>query len=311
MKYNTQIEFWVKSRLFKSLGTRTLVNENETTQETPESRRKSLGISVDELSEPRKSIPVLHAGAMFRAGLAQMVLEEDDSIAEPVSCPVTSRTEEQIESQPKVMNNGKTVLIGTAEPPKLSKTASFPAYHGISGLMNGSKKPNGFSAKTNGLPPVEFQRSISKVLENSNEPKVVTISTNHQSMPAISEVASFASPVSTMELEPESNGNSRMYPTLTSQLTIPQILDQEDEIDQPIDMSWPKAFRKQCVYVFLMPIMWPLYITLPDVKKPVCLFFFQRVINLFFLEPKKVGNCHICRIRFMDCFLQVIILVLN
>lgn len=45
----------------------------------------------------------------------------------------------------------------------------------------------------------------------------------------------------------------------------------EIEPEQPVDMRWPKTFYKRCVYVILAPIMYPLYYTLPDVKKPVSL----------------------------------------
>uniref|UniRef100_A0A914YFK5 Sodium/calcium exchanger membrane region domain-containing protein n=1 Tax=Panagrolaimus superbus TaxID=310955 RepID=A0A914YFK5_9BILA len=40
------------------------------------------------------------------------------------------------------------------------------------------------------------------------------------------------------------------------------------EIEQPIDMTFPNTFCKQCTYIALLPIMFPLYLTLPDVKKP-------------------------------------------
>jgi hypothetical protein len=43
------------------------------------------------------------------------------------------------------------------------------------------------------------------------------------------------------------------------------------EPEQPVDMSWPSTFYKRCVYLALAPIMFPLYYTLPDVKKPVSL----------------------------------------
>ncbi|CAD5225345.1 unnamed protein product [Bursaphelenchus okinawaensis] len=42
----------------------------------------------------------------------------------------------------------------------------------------------------------------------------------------------------------------------------------EDEIEKPVDISWPTTNRKRLVYIMLIPIMIPLYITLPDVKKP-------------------------------------------
>ena len=276
MKYNSQIERLVKSTLFKEQA---CVINNEATQTTPASRRKSLGAqSIDE--DHRKSIqsiPVLHSGAMFRAGIAQMVLEEDDSIVTDGagSLPVTSRIEEEDDEDdevirtPNVVNNGKVVTVAPANP-KLSKMTSLPAYHGKSGLLNGSTtaSANGTTSKTNGVIPIELQENPSKAADQGKESKVVTIAKRPSIKPS-TEVSSFSNPVESLPKETKANGSSGMYPKLTSQVSIPQLLDQEEEVEQPIDMSWPKTFRKQLMYLFLTPIMWPLYITLPDVKKPV------------------------------------------
>ncbi|KAE9548532.1 hypothetical protein FO519_008257 [Halicephalobus sp. NKZ332] len=260
MKYNSQIERLVKSKIFKGSAAR-----NDATQNAPAVRRRSLGAQSGE-DDHRKSIqtiPVLHSGAMFRAGIAQMVLEEDDSIIEdaPGSLPVTSRTEEP--EPPKVINNGKVVTISAANP-ELPKTASQPAYHGKTGVLNGT------SSKTNGISQVELQNSTNNVSDPRKTPKAVPTSNSSLTNTAggVSEASSFANPVESLPKETKANGSSGMYPKLTSQLSIPQILDQEEEVEQPIDMSWPKTFRKQLMYLFLTPIMWPLYITLPDVKKP-------------------------------------------
>lgn len=41
----------------------------------------------------------------------------------------------------------------------------------------------------------------------------------------------------------------------------------EIEPEKPIDMEWPSTFYKRCIYIILAPITFPLYFTLPDVKK--------------------------------------------
>lgn len=43
----------------------------------------------------------------------------------------------------------------------------------------------------------------------------------------------------------------------------------EEEEEKPLDMSWPETLRKQAIYVFLAPILMPLWVTLPDVRKEV------------------------------------------
>ncbi|XP_026798945.1 sodium/potassium/calcium exchanger 2 isoform X2 [Pangasianodon hypophthalmus] len=50
--------------------------------------------------------------------------------------------------------------------------------------------------------------------------------------------------------------------------------DEDDEEDQPLSLSWPESSRKRFTYLFLLPIVLPLWITLPDVRKPSSKKFF-------------------------------------
>ncbi|XP_055025254.1 sodium/potassium/calcium exchanger 2-like isoform X8 [Misgurnus anguillicaudatus] len=50
--------------------------------------------------------------------------------------------------------------------------------------------------------------------------------------------------------------------------------EEEDEEDQPLSLSWPESCRKRFTYLFLLPIIIPLWITLPDVRKPSAKKFF-------------------------------------
>ncbi|KAF3814237.1 hypothetical protein GH733_018336 [Mirounga leonina] len=42
----------------------------------------------------------------------------------------------------------------------------------------------------------------------------------------------------------------------------------EDEEDQPLSLAWPSNPRKQVTFLIVFPIVFPLWITLPDVRKP-------------------------------------------
>jgi hypothetical protein len=46
--------------------------------------------------------------------------------------------------------------------------------------------------------------------------------------------------------------------------------EEEDEVQpEPLDMSFPRrGFRKQCTYLLLFPIIFWLWLTLPDTRKP-------------------------------------------
>ncbi|XP_045365842.1 sodium/potassium/calcium exchanger 2 isoform X1 [Camelus bactrianus] len=48
----------------------------------------------------------------------------------------------------------------------------------------------------------------------------------------------------------------------------------EDEEDQPLSLAWPADPRKQVTFLIVLPIVFPLWITLPDVRKPSSRKFF-------------------------------------
>ncbi|NXR31943.1 NCKX2 protein, partial [Zosterops hypoxanthus] len=52
------------------------------------------------------------------------------------------------------------------------------------------------------------------------------------------------------------------------------ILNEEDEEEQPLSLAWPETPRKQVTYLLVLPIVFPLWATLPDVRKPTSRKFF-------------------------------------
>jgi len=46
----------------------------------------------------------------------------------------------------------------------------------------------------------------------------------------------------------------------------------EEEVQpQPLDMAFPRSgLRKQVTYLLLFPIIFPLWLTLPDTRRPSC-----------------------------------------
>ncbi|NWS69218.1 NCKX1 protein, partial [Crotophaga sulcirostris] len=55
--------------------------------------------------------------------------------------------------------------------------------------------------------------------------------------------------------------------------------DDDEENDQPLSLEWPETRKKQAIYLFLFPIVFPLWSTLPDVRNPDSKKFF--VITFF------------------------------
>ncbi|NWR39164.1 NCKX2 protein, partial [Tachuris rubrigastra] len=51
-------------------------------------------------------------------------------------------------------------------------------------------------------------------------------------------------------------------------------LQNEEDEEQPLSLAWPETRRKQLTYLFVLPIVFPLWATLPDVRKPTSRKFF-------------------------------------
>ncbi|XP_033481062.1 sodium/potassium/calcium exchanger 2-like isoform X2 [Epinephelus lanceolatus] len=50
--------------------------------------------------------------------------------------------------------------------------------------------------------------------------------------------------------------------------------EEEEDEDQPLSLAWPDTTRKQLTYLFVMPIVLPLWLTLPDVRRETSEKFF-------------------------------------
>lgn len=45
--------------------------------------------------------------------------------------------------------------------------------------------------------------------------------------------------------------------------------EDEEKEDEPLSLDWPETRRKQATYLFLLPIIIPLWVTIPDVRNQV------------------------------------------
>ncbi|XP_015470860.1 sodium/potassium/calcium exchanger 2 isoform X2 [Parus major] len=50
--------------------------------------------------------------------------------------------------------------------------------------------------------------------------------------------------------------------------------NEDEEEEQPLSLAWPETPRKQVTYLLVLPIVFPLWATLPDVRKPTSRKFF-------------------------------------
>lgn len=51
-------------------------------------------------------------------------------------------------------------------------------------------------------------------------------------------------------------------------ISLPQGNELEEEPPEALSMSWPKTTRKRITYLLVAPILFPLYLTLPDTRTP-------------------------------------------
>ncbi|XP_051561093.1 sodium/potassium/calcium exchanger 2-like isoform X2 [Myxocyprinus asiaticus] len=54
----------------------------------------------------------------------------------------------------------------------------------------------------------------------------------------------------------------------------PEAEEEEDDEDQPLSLAWPETARKQATYLLIFPIVFPLWLTLPDVRRNTSKKFF-------------------------------------
>ncbi|KAF5895052.1 sodium/potassium/calcium exchanger 1 isoform X1, partial [Clarias magur] len=50
--------------------------------------------------------------------------------------------------------------------------------------------------------------------------------------------------------------------------------DDGEENEEPLSLDWPDTRRKQATYLFLLPIVFPLWLTIPDVRNPASRKYF-------------------------------------
>ncbi|EYC34374.1 hypothetical protein Y032_0001g383 [Ancylostoma ceylanicum] len=55
----------------------------------------------------------------------------------------------------------------------------------------------------------------------------------------------------------------------------------EEEEEQPLNMEWPDKFTKQVTYLCLAPVLIPMWVTIPDVRRPLLPKLFIKLAKLF------------------------------
>uniref|UniRef100_A0A914XJ71 Sodium/calcium exchanger membrane region domain-containing protein n=2 Tax=Plectus sambesii TaxID=2011161 RepID=A0A914XJ71_9BILA len=240
----------------------------------------------------RQSIPILHSGARFRNGIVQLMVHTLDPLSEI-----------QINNQLVQLQGTATVKFvldrsalpseffsataaaerGTApKPPPThqSNHAFIPDnYPNVPGTPDDEEDPKRPSTnptdRSEGT--INYKASTHTALDNSSEQKGTKRAADPQSN----------------HHEPQNrNGQCDATDKKAARKESSPIRELgemiEEQVEEPLDMTWPNTFRKQLIYVSLAPIMFPLWVTIPDVRRPesrkwfICTFILSIVWIAFF-----------------------------
>ncbi|TKR60979.1 hypothetical protein L596_028154 [Steinernema carpocapsae] len=251
MKYNVQLEHWVKRGLLrkKALNTVTSVTSSTTTNPVGSNGTQKIPTvsGVHYKSEHRRSIPVLHAGTMFRSGIVHMALDEHDGH----DTPHRHNRQQQL--------NGVPQNLGAAETFHPSGSSVEPVKHRVH--VRPLLKQTSFPQRPDS--PLASVRACTSRAGLNETPGV-------NGLPAMQENA----PIRALEAQTlaktngNANGHSKTHHAPQRDLTVPSLGSTNSEPEKPVDISWPSSPYAQILYIMLIPIVFPLYFSLPDVKKP-------------------------------------------
>ncbi|KTF78212.1 hypothetical protein cypCar_00049029, partial [Cyprinus carpio] len=79
-----------------------------------------------------------------------------------------------------------------------------------------------------------------------------------------------------VEVTPPMNGSAGAEATECHHVFVVLIskAEEEEDEDQPLSLAWPDTPRKQATYLFIFPIVFPLWLSLPDVRRDTSKKFF-------------------------------------
>ncbi|XP_064111022.1 sodium/potassium/calcium exchanger Nckx30C-like isoform X6 [Macrobrachium nipponense] len=141
------------------------------------------------------------------------------------------------------------------EPGKVDEKATqLHAIASLKVLLDATKPQNGRveTYRSDGLTPDARPDNQSHVSGRSSQGTEVT----HVDSLGSSDAASHSGPHTNGDLQSESN-------------SVANNGDGDDDDDnKPIDLSWPDTCRKRITYIIVAPLIFPLWLTLPDTRTP-------------------------------------------
>ncbi|XP_059080877.1 sodium/potassium/calcium exchanger Nckx30C-like isoform X6 [Tigriopus californicus] len=239
MKFNPNTERFVKKILFKNKVTRVCSTDHLVPNAGVTGAAMS-GVVAGEGA--RTSIPVLHSGTHFRHGLLQLMIHTID--------PLHDGKVDEKATQLHAIASLKVLLDATKPQDGLNGNATNGDQTHDSGRASQGTEVTHVDAFTNA-----DQLSQTGRLNGINMTSASNISTVQQTNDEVRIQAALAAG----DPPPSDQGGMNL-----------------DEVQpEPLDMSFPRhGLQKQCTYLLLFPIIFPLWLTLPDTRNPRARKFF-------------------------------------
>ncbi|KAG1649722.1 Sodium/potassium/calcium exchanger Nckx30C [Nymphon striatum] len=247
-----------------------------------------INLSKTNFTNRRASTPILHSGSKFRHGLLQLMIHTIDPLHDgkvdekacqlhaiaslKVLLDATKSSNGSIPAAAQNANSENEVKDSNVPPPasytkatENSITCSSPPGTAVEIDSLGSSsgrfsqetrtttlEPIPEKDSTSNLQPVMDEIEIDKDAKKEDVPQEKADGKPHQRV--------------TININEESINTITPCNTSTGTESQPSV-SKVEEVDEPLDMSWPDSCRKRVSYVLVAPIIIPLWLTLPDTRR--------------------------------------------
>ncbi|XP_052032685.1 sodium/potassium/calcium exchanger 2 isoform X2 [Apodemus sylvaticus] len=263
MKFNVQVEKWVKQ----------MISRNNVVKVTvPEAQAKLSEFPPDSQADGRTACPTITNDP----GCQSLCFEVN---------PETARHEtgDRLREQTQNSSMKETSAAGDKEEPTLPAKPRLQRGGSSASLHNSLMRNSIFQLMIHTLDPLAEGRFREKAsILHKIAKKKCQVDENERQNGAANHVEKIELPNSTsteVEMTPSSEAsepvqNGNLSHSIEAADAPPATETAEREDDQPLSLSWPANTRKQVTFLIVLPIVFPLWITLPDVRKPASRKFF-------------------------------------
>lgn len=273
MKFNERVEKMLKK----------LLNRNKVT------RVGSTDHLMPHMARRRMSAPILHSGSKFRHGLLQLLIHSIDPLHEHEG-EANAKLDEKASQLHTIAS--LRVLLDATKPGGEGQSSSGVANGGpppapLGGCPRGGTQDGSSGSAETRLTSLSNSDALVRVDSVSNLQSDSSITSNlsekmaaasgggvailHQRPAPIQESIESPSLPATGDAIasalPDSGYNSATAAqAVQAAKELPP--DTIEETNEPLSVAWPDTWRERFNYVVLAPIIFPLWLTMPDVRRP-------------------------------------------